>query len=502
MEPFPVNLSPGPEYGPEARKFQGIASLERAPAGRLWAVWYAGPITEDCYNYVVGVTSGDDGHTWSDLRFVLDPDGDGPLRAFDPCPWLDPDGRLWVFWAVGGAGDPVLMAMTTSNPDDANPAWSTPRVLCPGIMMCKPVVTRDGAWLLPTAIWHREGSCRVVASTDRGQTWELRGTATVPDPKDRNCDEPMLVERRDGSLWLLVRTRYGIGEAVSTDGGRTWSAVQPSKIPHPAARFFIRRLRSGNLLLVKHGPLDRQTGRSLLTAFLSEDDGQTWKGGLLLDERSGVSYPDGAESADGVVYIAYDWNRVDDKHILMATFTERDILAGKAVSAAARLRVLINRATGINPKPWLKQPPPFTPADHADGAAVLTGPRAVLEAPGAEVREAAPGVPIFSNRAYTFAVLPAPLQGRRFAFAPIDGTRVVCRQAGAVFVLTPLPMRNADSVAPDLEKQGFERARLPEFILFLNSNGQASPANACTVYQKTMQPGEELVLGKWGVALF
>jgi len=53
-----------------------------------------------------------------------------------------------------------------------------------------------------------------------------------------------------------------------------------------------------------------------------------------------------------------------------------------------------------------------------------------------------------------------------------------------------------------LEKQGFVKARVPEFILFLSSNGQASPANACTVYQKTMRSGEELVLGKWGVVLF
>lgn len=502
MNGLRVNVAPGVEYGPEARKFQGIASLERAPGGRLWAVWYAGPITEDRYNYVVGVTSGDDGRTWSDLRFVIDPDGDGPLRAFDPCPWVDPDGRLWVFWAIGGAGDPVLMAMTADNPDAENPDWSQPRVVCPGIMMCKPVVTRDGAWLLPTAIWHREGSCRVVASTDRGQTWELRGTATVPEPKDRNCDEPMLVERRDGSLWMLVRTRYGIGETVSTDGGRTWPPVQPSEIPHPAARFFIRRLRSGSLLLVKHGPLDRQTGRSHLTAFLSDDDGATWKGGLLLDERGGVSYPDGAESAAGVFYVIYDWNRVDDKHILMATFTEADVLAGKPVSPAARLRILINRSTGINPKPWLKQPPPFTPDPHADGAAVLGGPRAVVEAPGADIREAAAGSPVFSNRAYAFTALPAPLQGRRFAFAPIDGTRVVCREAGAVFVLTPLPTRNGDSVAPYLEKQGFVKARVPEFILFLSSNGQASLANACTVYQKTMRSGEEIALGKWGVVLF
>lgn len=497
-----INLSPGTEYGSEARRFQGIPGLERAPGGRLWAVWYAGPLTEDRYNYVVGVTSGDGGQTWSDLRFVLDPDGEGPLRAFDPCPWLDPDGRLWIFWAVGGDGDPVLMAITTDQPDAETPTWTPPRVVCPGIMMCKPIITGDGAWLLPTAIWHREGSCRVVASTDRGQTWALRGTATVPDPKDRNCDEPMLIERRDGSLWLLVRTRYGIGESVSTDGGRTWAPVAPSGIAHPVARFLIRRLHSGRLLLVKHGPLDRQTGRSHLTAFLSDDDGRTWQGGLLLDERPGVSYPDGAESPEGVISLIYDWNRYDEKHILMATFTEADVLAGAARSPAARLRVLVNRSTGVNPKPWLKGGQTLDLASHADGADLLGGPTAVLEVLAGEIRQVAAGMAIFANRPYAFQVLPAPLRDLRFAYAPIEGTRVTCRRGGAVFVLTPLPARNRDSVAPDLERQGFAKARIPEFVLFLDGEGRAVGANACTVYQKVLQPGEELLVGKWGVVLF
>jgi len=349
-QPPSVDFDPGPEYADGVRMFQGIPSLERGPSGRLWAVWYGGGVTEDRHNYVMAVTSGDDGHTWSGLKMVIDPDRDGPVRAFDPCPWLDPDGRLWLFWAQRANGLPYLFAMTTDNPDEENPAWSQPRLIGEGIMMCKPTVTSGGAWLLPTAIWHREGSCRVVASTDRGRTWSLRGTATIPDRKDRNCDEPMIVQRRDGSLWMWVRTRYGIGHSVSTDGGRSWSEVTPSTVAHPAARFFLRRLASGNLLLVKHGPIHVRTGRSHLTAYLSKDDGRTWQGGLLLDERSGVSYPDGFQGKDGRIYIIHDYDRLGAKEILMSVFTEDDVLAGKKVSGKVRLRVLINRATGHRPE--------------------------------------------------------------------------------------------------------------------------------------------------------
>jgi NAD(P)-dependent dehydrogenase (short-subunit alcohol dehydrogenase family) len=91
----------------------------------------------------------------------------------------------------------------------------------------------------------------------------------------------MIVERRDGSLWMLVRTNYGIGETVSTDQGRTWAPITPTALPHTPTRFFLRRLVSGRLLLVKHGPLTgKPVGRKQLMAYLSDDDGRTWQGGI------------------------------------------------------------------------------------------------------------------------------------------------------------------------------------------------------------------------------
>ena len=142
---------------------------------------------------------------------------------------------------------------------------------------------------------------------------------------------------------MLVRTRYGIGESVSTDGGQNWSPLIPSKIEHPSARFFIRRLKSGNLLLVKHGPIDLRTDRSQLMAFISKDDGHSWSKGLLLDERSGVSYPDGQQVEDGTIYIIYDYNRKADQHILMASFREDDVISGKPDSASVIRRMPVSR---------------------------------------------------------------------------------------------------------------------------------------------------------------
>ena len=348
-QPPPINFQPGPEYADSVRMFQGIPGIERAFNGRLWATWYGGGVGEDQNNYVMLVTSDDDGKTWSRLKLVIDPDRDGPCRAFDPCLWHDPKGRLWLFWAQRHVST-QLWAMVTEDSGSENPTWSVPRLIHPGIMLNKPTVLSTGAWLLPVANWGHEGSCGVLCSTDGGANWRKIGAANIPKRTDRNCDEHMIVERRDGSLWMLVRTSYGIGQSVSTDQGKTWSEVAPGAIQHTVARFFIRRLVSGKLLLVKHNAMDNRGDRSHLTAFLSTDEGKTWQGGLMLDERGEVSYPDAVESPEGGIYVIYDYSRTNGKQILMATFTEADVAASKCVSSAARLRIVVNQATGVRPK--------------------------------------------------------------------------------------------------------------------------------------------------------
>ena len=156
------------------------------------------------------------------------------------------------------------------------------------------------------------------------------------------------VQRKDGSLWMLIRTSYGIGESVSNDRGETWSDFVPSSIQHPSARFFVRRLSSGNLLLVKHGQINERIGRSHLTAFLSEDDGFTWEGGLLLDERSGVSYPDGQQYSDGVIHIIYDYSRTSAREILIANFTEDDVIKGDAASESVSLQMIVSKYSDVD----------------------------------------------------------------------------------------------------------------------------------------------------------
>ena len=87
--------------------------------------------------------------------------------------------------------------------------------------------------------------------------------------------------------------------------------------------------------------------RSELAAFLSTDEGENWTGGLMLDEREGVSYPDIAQSSAGDIYVYYDRNRNTDAEILFARIREEDVLAGALATPRASLRNVIKDRKGM-----------------------------------------------------------------------------------------------------------------------------------------------------------
>ena len=356
------------------RRWQGIPSIEVTDGGKIFVNFYSGQDAEVGGNIMVLCVSTDGGKSFRSCEAVVE-HPDPQCRIYDPCLWIDPHGVLWMSWTQARGfndGRSGVWVSQCSDPDADNLVWSPPRRIANGIMMNKPIVTSKGDRIFPTAIWcdtsgsvpterhglENEQFSNVYASLDEGRTIALRGHADIPH---RSFDENMIVEKRDGSLWMLTRTFDGIGESFSTDGGYTWTPGRKSHIDGPCSRFHIRRLRSGRLLMINHYQFDQRIdledimsqgnvkswkGRSHLTALLSEDDGQTWPYYLLLDERNEVSYPDAKEAADGMIYVCYDWERVTQREILMARFTEDDILQGHLSDKRSKLRVLVNKALG------------------------------------------------------------------------------------------------------------------------------------------------------------
>ena len=339
------------------RIWQGIPSIEVTKKGRILITFYSGGIKEEIGNYAMLVESRD-GVSYSEPIAVAYREGH---RCYDPCLWIDPLGRLWWTWSI--CPNDGLYASICEDPDAEELVFGEPFFVGNDVMMNKPIVCKDGAWLFPIAVWNhgirttlpeeldgktQEKGSFVYRTLDQGKTFTRLGAADVPN---RHFDEQMVVELKDGRLMMLVRTFYGIGVSYSSDGGHTWTPGEDSGLGGPSSRFHIRRLRSGRLLLINHVDF---TKRNNLSALLSEDDGKTFCGRLLLDGRDAVSYPDMAEGEDGYLYITYDRERGANKkslkeaqsyarEILVSRITEEDILRGTVVNSGSYLGRIVSK---------------------------------------------------------------------------------------------------------------------------------------------------------------
>ena len=327
------------------RQWQGIPGIERAANGRLWCTFFSGGSKEPHIdNEILLTTSMDNGKSWREPEVIAS--APGHTRAFDPCLWHDPNDKLWLFYNLSNIKQPrhQIMAMTTTDSDKENPVWLEPfeiELSLPfAFRLNKPTVTTQGVWLLPVTwskeplpikegqeIWlEAENQLQGVAiSRDQGASWIFRGALKAPCWALEN----MIVEKNNGTLWMLIRTGDGwLWESFSEDQGTTWAEAAPSQIANPGSRFHIRRLKSGKLLLINHANFsksdDNQNGRNNLAMMLSEDDGQTWSEPLILDSRNNVSYPDAIEGPEGIINIVHDRERGTIGEILFCRIHENN----------------------------------------------------------------------------------------------------------------------------------------------------------------------------------
>jgi hypothetical protein len=375
--PPKVYTAPLPaRYQDENRMFLCGPGIAASSGGRLWVTFKSGDIGEDEDNCTIVITSGDRGKTWS--KPILAIDIDGPVRTNDPGIWTDPNGnvtlmfgQVYGFWDGRGG----FWTMTAANGDLENTEWSKPVRLGDGYLKNKPFVTMTGDWLYPIEHMGPKGwrgryaagqpmeakfihprpelnHANFFVSRDQGKTISYLSQALIPEDQ-RTWQEHMIVEKKDGRLWMLGRIKDGIGESSSTDQGKTWTNVAPAKgISGSSSRIFFQRLRSGNILLIKNGNEinEKPPLRTHLTAYLSEDDGVTWPHKLLLDERR-TSYPDAAEDKDGHINIVHDYGRYTEKEVIFHRITEVDIKAGKLVDPQSVTRIVANKATHETLKP-------------------------------------------------------------------------------------------------------------------------------------------------------
>ena len=353
MTPIIVNTTPGEEFQLSRRLWQGCPTILRTPKGRLYAGWYSGGTGEPAPdNYNLLIRSDDDGWSWSSPVAVVPSDMSREYIAIDIQLWLDPFKRMWMFIVqryLGGTrritdtDHLALWAAVCEDPDADELVWREPQYITNGFLRTQPTVLSNGDWVLCAYTWctDRYQYCR---SSDQGKSWVncLAGKKQTPD-----FDETMILERKDGTLLMLARDiKRQLVKTESSDlAGSVWSDGTFTDLPNASSRFFLRRLKSGRVLLIHNE--DHEFRRNLV-AKLSEDDGRTWTYSLQIDDAEtperGISYPDAAESEDGRLFIIYDRGRNTFREILMAQITEADILNGSLCRHDSYLRRIISKA--------------------------------------------------------------------------------------------------------------------------------------------------------------
>lgn len=120
-------------------------------------------------------------------------------------------------------------------------------------------------------------------SDDDGVTWQRSNVLDIGvgcHDHAGSC-EGTVVERTDGSLYLLIRNESGfLYEAVSADGGLTWTGFQATTIPTVTCCPQLYRLADDTIALLwnpppRYDPRDPAKRDELALAF-STDDARTW----------------------------------------------------------------------------------------------------------------------------------------------------------------------------------------------------------------------------------
>lgn len=190
------------------------------------------------------------------------------------------------------------------------------------------IETDDGRIIVPVQKFLPDKSRHVTipyVSTDGGKTWTPKTVLDIDGHGHHDgALEATVVERRDHSLWMLLRSNHGVlYESVSADAGETWSTPSPTKIEASSSPALIKRLTSGRLILIwnqlrptsgepaprRGGEFSRESAswhRSELSIAFSSDDGKSWSEPVVIASQPGdtwLAYPYLLEPSPGLLWI-------------------------------------------------------------------------------------------------------------------------------------------------------------------------------------------------------
>ena len=332
----PLVLLSGAASGPrEVARTDQRPILVRLP-DRTLAGWFIDKT--DGSQQVFRIDSTGNGDTWSAPRAVLRlPGGHGEFYGLQPLATSGGDLHLFlIHMAKGedvsrGEGERVRhvdcrdrhLDIWHTKSSGGRAPWREPRKIWSGYTgsLNSAIELRNGRILLPFSYatkrdWRNRGDgfeqftfmgkfdSITLYSDDRGDTFHLSSPSLKVETPDivsaYGAVEPVVIELKDGRVWMLIRTQRGrFYESFSPDGIR-WSEPHPSPITSSDSPAGLTRTEDGRIVLVwnncrrfpyAHG------GRHVLHAAISATEGRTWTGyrEILRDPKRDQPPPPGGD---------------------------------------------------------------------------------------------------------------------------------------------------------------------------------------------------------------
>ena len=161
-------------------------------------------------------------------------------------------------------------------------------------------------------------------SDDLGKSWK-KSKSEIDLPK-RGAMEPGLVELRDGSVMMIIRTQMGsVYKSYSKDSGVTWSASESLGLVAPVAPATIARMpKTGDLLIVWNNAPDKRTP---LSTAISKDEGRTWDHvqNLENDPRFAYAYTSTLFDGDWALLSYWVHQRTAEGHLISLKIAAMEI---------------------------------------------------------------------------------------------------------------------------------------------------------------------------------
>lgn len=239
-----------------------------------WTDFYGNSGADHGPARLMGRISKDNGVTWGEPYTLVE--NDGGCNVMEVNFLRLRDGRIALFHCQKNVEEKDCRVMMRTS-DDEGKTWSAAKQMSAaghytGLTNGRSIRLKSGRILLEA--WEN-GDSYCYLSDDDGATW--RESKRIK-PEKADSYEPICIERKDGSVLMLMRTMAeGQYRSISKDGGETWDAPKPTALlctPSPAA--LTRVPSTGDILVIwNHNPGAKS--RNPLTSAISHDEGETWE---------------------------------------------------------------------------------------------------------------------------------------------------------------------------------------------------------------------------------